>query len=675
MKKIKRKVPKEKRGKSIKTKLITYFSILTLLSAIMLGVIAAIGASNSLTKEAENSLTLLSSEVSKLTESRLETQKRTLEMIVLREDIQSMDWKKQQPILQRYVEKTNFLDIAVVGPDGIAKYSGGSTNQLGDREYVKKALNGEKNVYEFVVSRSTNEVVLMFATPIEKDGKVVGALIGRRDGNSLSDITDDVRYGNEGYAYIINSKGIVIAHPDREKVLKQFNPIEEVKNDKNLTSLATLFQKILTEKSGVSTYSFESNDMYAGYSSIKGTDWIFVIAANEEEVLSAVPALVTIILTVTIVILLISIVATYIIGDSMTKPIIRTIQHSEKIANLDITENIDEKYLKKSDEIGNLSKALQSITNSLREIIIEISDSSGQVSAASEELTANTQQTASAAEEVTKTVEEIALGASEQSQNTEKGSLKASLLGAIIEKEQGYVRSLNTASNKVKKVVSEGLVEIDNLYKITEENNEAAKEIYEVILKTNDSSTKIGQASSVIASIAQQTNLLALNAAIEAARAGEAGRGFAVVAEEIRKLAEQSSTSTKDIDKIVNELQSNAQDAVKTMEKVSDISKEQVNSVASSKDKYMLIAEATKQEEAVVNELNVSGEELQRIKNEILDALEKLSAIAEENAAATEQVSASMEEQSASIEEIAGSSESLSELAQNLQAIIGKFKV
>ncbi len=661
--------------KSIKTKLIIYFSILILLSSIVIGCISMIYSSTTLTKEAEKSLMSLSVEGSRVTESRIETQIRTLEIIAGEADIQSMDWEVQRTALQKQVKMTNFLDIGVVYLDGTTYYSDGATSQLGDREYVKKALNGETNVSDLVISRVTNELVLIYATPIKREGKVVGALIGRREGESLSNITDDTGFGNDGYAYMINSKGTVVAHPDRDKVINQYNPIEEVKNDETQKSVAGLFEKILNEQSGVSSYSFEGRDMYAGYAPVNGTDWILVITANENEVLSAIPALQRAIIILTSAILVISIVITYIIGNSITKPIILAVKHSEKIASLDITQDVPEAYLKKKDEIGSLSKAIQSLTDSLKGIIGEISYSSEQVYAASEELTAASQQSAIAAEEVSKTSEEIARGATDQARNTEAGSSKAILLGDSIEKDFNYVKELNIASNKVAEAVHEGLAEIENLHEITEESNSAASEIFEVILKTNESSNKIGQASDVIASIAEQTNLLALNAAIEAARAGDAGRGFAVVAEEIRKLAEQSSSSTKAIDEVVKELQSNASNAVKTIERVSAISGEQTNSVIKNRDKYMLISDAMKDSIEAVQKLNFSSKEMEKMKNEILDVLQNLSAIAQENSASTEQVTASIQEQTASIQEIASASESLASLGEGLNSIIKKFKI
>ncbi len=661
--------------KSIKAKLIIYFSAVILVASAMLSILSVTKASKALTEDTEKALNTMAADAARLTKSRIDIQMETMEMIATSDSILSMDWNIQQPTLQRQLARTGFLDIGVVSPDGTARYTDGSTSQLGDRDYIKKAFDGVMNVSDLILSRVTNEIVLMYAVPIEKDGKIIGVLVGRRDGNALSSITDGSGFGESGYAYMINSTGTVVAHPDKEKVLSQWNPIEAVKSDETLKSVAAEFETILREKSGVSTYSFSGRDLYSAFAPVKETDWTIVVTANKSEVLASIPELQKSIIITLAVILLVSIAMVYFIGSSIANPVVEAVHHSEKIAALDITKDIPEKYLKKKDETGKLAAAMQIITDNLQQIITDINHSSEQVAAASEELTASTQQTATTTEDISKTVEEIATGAADQAESVQKGTSKAVLLGTVIENEQDYLKSMNIASNKVKEVVADGIKEIDELTNITEESSNASQEIYDVILKTHDSSEKIQQASSVIASIADQTNMLALNAAIEAARAGEEGKGFAVVADEIKKLAEQSAASTKEIDGIVKELRANAQNAVITMNRVSEISKEQVNSVVKSKDKYLLIADAMNDAAKVVEQLNATGQEVEIMKNDILDTLQNLSAIAEENSAATEQMAASMEEQNASVEEIANASEGLSELAQGLQLIVKRFKV
>ncbi len=671
------KIERKSNGRqiSIKTKLILYYTILILLSIITLGLIVLRISSNIIIREAEDSMAALASTSAQLESSRLDGYMKSLETITTMEDIKGMNWAKQKDILKSVLNETDFAEIGILETDGTIRYSNGNEYKISNSDHLMKVFSGSENPIDFVVSQDTGEIALVQTAPIMENGEVIAAILGRRDGSALSNIVADIGYGKSGYSYIIDGNGTVIGHKDTNMVYSQFNTLEEVKNDKSLSSTADAVKKMLAEKEGTVSYSYNGHKQSAGFANIAGTDWTFVLVAPEDEILAAIPQLVEFILIIAIIILCISIAITYLIGSSIAKPIINTVEYSGKIAGLDLTENVDKKYINRNDEIGSLARALQKITDRLKAIIGDINASSEQMASSSEELMATSQQTANAAQEIAKTVEEIAQGATEQAKHTEEGSMKASQLGTTIDKVHNYIGNVNTSSNKVTDVVEEGIKEIDSLSRVTEESIVAIKEIYQVIMQTNESSNKIGEASNVIESIATQTNLLSLNAAIEAARAGEAGKGFAVVAEEIRKLAEQSSGSTKVIHEIVSELQSNISNVVDTMKRVTNISTEQANGVNNSKDKYNLIAQSMNDSIEAIRQLSAFGEEMNLMRQDILDELESLSAIAEENAAAAEQTSAATQEQTASVEEIAAASDNLSELAVKLHNLVVKFKI
>lgn len=664
---------KSKRG-SIQVKLIRFVSILILCTSAILGTLSLRIANDIIVEEAETILSSLSSDAAKLAESQLANQRSSIEMFAKLKDIYTMDWTIQKPILKNIVMEKGFLELGILKPDGTLYFTTGRTVTIDQMNPSMRVFEGEPYVIHFEVA-GADESILIQTVPILQYNEIVGAIVSHSDGTYLSQIAVTAGYGTDGYGYVIDGNGTIIGHPNAEYVHKGFNPITEARNDSSMNSVADLFETILKNKQGVKKYTFERKGLYAGFAPIQGTDWTFVTVAAEDELLSAEAKLLGSILAVTILVTLIIIVITYFFSKTFTKPMIQTAKYAQKIADLNIQEDIDAKYLNMNDEIGILAKAFQSVVDNLRNIIIEINGTSEQMASSSEELTAISGQAANASQEVAKTVQEIAEGATDQARLTEDGSGKALILGENIEKVKEYIGRVNINANNVNDVVNEGIAEINSLYEITDESTNAIKEIYQVIMDTNESSAKIGEASNVIENIAAQTNLLSLNASIEAARAGDAGRGFAVVAQEIGKLAEQSKVSANVINEIVSELQNLIQSAVKTVQRVSHISQEQAKSVMHSKEKYQLIADAMKQTRQAVMQLNTSGEEMDQVKQDIMDVLQNLSAIAEENAAATQQASASTQEQTASIEEVAGASESLSELAQNLQTLVTRFKV
>lgn len=646
------------------------------LSAI-LGLIAYVQGKSLILKEKEQSMHQLANEIRQVVELKIEKEILALESIA---DIyfDDISWEEKVAIFEDESDRLDYRYFGYSDIEGnLTIFNNEKTSfNISNEKFFQNAIGGQPT-YSYVIDRETGNHNLVIGLPIIENEAIQALLVGYKDGDILSQIVEQVKFGETGYAYIGNKEGTAIAHPNRDLVINEFNPVRDVANNPELKSLALVIQEMIdSEEPGIGQYNFMGHDILMAYQNLGNDDeWEIAIAIRMDEVLKGVNQLRDNILILTIILMILGALMGWFIGNYIINPIKGAVNHAQLMASLDISKDIPLKIQKRKDEIGQLSIAFQTMTDSLRKTINSIDQASNHLARSSQEISVVSDETSSVADEVAKTIEVLAQDAVNQAKDAEQGALAINELADIIVNNEEQVKSLNVYADEVINLKNEGFITLDKLMNKTKESNLAAEQIFDVIKDTHNSAEGIKTASAVIKNIADQTNLLALNAAIEAARAGEHGKGFSVVAEEVRKLAEQSNKSVQEIETIVNELTVKTIHAVTTMDDIKNIVAEQARSVDETKEKFEGIAVAIETTKEAIDKINNSVIKMANKKNDIVQVINNLSLLSEENAASTEETAAFIQQQTASMQELAFASQSLARLAEDLQMLIQQFKL
>ncbi len=432
--------------------------------------------------------------------------------------------------------------------------------------------------------------------------------------------------------------------------------------------------------------------------------------------------------------ILIGIVCSILFAAYLTSPMRRMVNTLSEIADMkgDLTQEIT---VNSADELGELAAQFNRMLANLRTLISNIRDNTHKVAGTSSGLSDTASKARQATERIVTAIEDtvraVEEGSEKQRESVEKAarvmdqfnlSLQQVASGAAEQAEHvgrasGYVneiadeihqvaessRTVADSSASTAEAAQAGKEVITGTVDGMEKIRSIVQEAAENIDKLGSRSQQIGEIIQVIDDIAEQTNLLALNAAIEAARAGEHGKGFAVVADEVRKLAERSGKSTKEISDLVMTITRGIETSVSAM----SVAVSEVDTVftraAEAGDMLREILNLAEKADKQVQQINESTLRISEKSRDMVSAIDTVAAIVEENSAvscemaagskdvrgmvtnigyvssqtsqAVRDVATSGEEMRSVVEKIATSSDVLADMAQQLDVMTGRFKL
>ncbi|MEW9700633.1 methyl-accepting chemotaxis protein [Paenibacillus sp. SI8] len=356
----------------------------------------------------------------------------------------------------------------------------------------------------------------------------------------------------------------------------------------------------------------------------------------------------------------------------LTEPIADLSQIALNISKGDFSQKVT---VTSDDTLGQLGQSFNKMIDKLRDILRDTGSISKQVFQTSRDIYTKNENFRSVLEQVSVSAHELASGAGQISEEVSGVSVTSRDIETRITNYAGSAKEMKERSDQMMSLVEKGRTSVESQGAGMKRNVEVTKQVSDTIDLLARQAAGITNVTRAISEIAEQTNLLSLNASIEAARAGEHGRGFAVVAQEVRKLAEESTSLTREVFGFVKSIEQGIQDAINSIQVNEDVVRKQTVLIDQTEIVFAEIVGSVGFISEEITRFADESEQMLASSEQIAAAMENISAITEESAAGTQEVSASMNEQIATVQGIVSQAEEMTRVVTQLQQTIQIFKL